>query len=73
MCILSQGSRGQGRVAGHSQLLRAIIRWLKVGRDGDLESGFSPALGGDSLVIRFFFSLSRKYSQVAKSSQNILK
>lgn len=41
MRILSQGSHGQGRVAGRSRLPRAVTGWLRVGRDGDLESGFS--------------------------------
>lgn len=41
MRILPQGSHGQGRVAGRSQLPRAVTGWLRVGGDGDLESGFS--------------------------------
>lgn len=46
MRILSLGSPGQGRVAGHSQLPGGISRWLRMVRVGDLEPGFSPALGG---------------------------
>lgn len=57
MCILSQGSHGQGRVAGHSQLPRGITRWLRVVRDEDLEPGVSPALEGHSLVTRLYLSL----------------